>query len=143
MTIQIKQIILENLNFFDTVDGQPAVNKAYLDAANYIQNSPEDERNAINQALDQGNRNLATGKPDYYNKMKIGSFYSEQPLDQARRIQSYESANNVQNYANSLSQSPKQPLLSDNTKENIRMLGAGGIGAGLAFGLANRFNRRR
>ena len=142
MIVPIKDIILENLNFFDTVDGQTAVNKAYMDAANYIQNSPESERNAINQALELGNRNLADGKSDVYNKMKIGSLYTEAPLDHTRRLQSYESAENVQKYADSLGKSLPTPMVSPEMSNNLKMVGAGGIGAGLAFGLANRYNRR-
>ncbi len=142
MIVPIKQILLEDLNFFDTVDGQAAVNKAYTDAANYIQNSPENERNAINQALEFGNRNLADGKGEVYNKLKIGSLYSEAPLDHARRLQGYESANNVQQYADSLGRTQPTSTISPEMANNLKMVGAGTIGAGLAFGLSSRYNRR-
>ena len=141
MKIEIKKILTEDLNFFDTATAQPVVDKAYIDSTNYINKLPEVEKANVINSLEQGNQNLGIGKDSRYDRVKIGPFL-EDPINHARRLQSLETEANIQNYANSLANQPTS-IISDNTKHNLQLLGAGGIGAGLAFGLANRFKNRR
>lgn len=140
MIIPIKQIILEDLNFFDTATAQPFIDKAYSDAANYINKLPEIEKADTINSLEQGNQNLGIGKDSRFNRIKIGPFL-EDPLNQARRLQSLETEANIQNHIHNLTHQ-ETPVLSDNSKHIAQLIGAGGVGAGLAFGLSNRYGKR-
>lgn len=149
MIIPIKQILTEDTSLMDQYTDQL---KAYSDLNN--RGLAPEERFAMFNGINTLN-NTNPGMDNYIDPLS----FSSKLIPDASIIQTYKSlgdkdfvnnASNIVNQQNAEIQNQNnlidhQKQVIDNTynQGNIKAAGAGLLGAGLAFGLANRYNRRR